>query len=358
MTRVAGIDIGVPPAVAIPVLICAIALVSILVGRGMARLTSRWFKASPDPAQRDAPSTPRLAFPVAAAFIFSGLLLVGPEFPLLGSPGKWLRNSTTVLLVLTCAVAISRLAVAGVAEYAASHPTLAPASAVARVAVRITVAALAILMGLQALGVPVTPLLTTLGIGSLAVALALQDTLTNFFAGLYLLADRPIRPGDYIKLSENSSAEGYVDGIGWRSSRLRTANGNTVIVPNQKLSQTILTNFHLPQPDMTVTVSVTVPYDADPTAVEGQLSDELSQIIAALPQLFVSLAPFPLVRLVDLADSGMVFSCIVRVASFEAQGPATHEIRKRVVSRLARAGIRPPCGAYLPGRVPRDDRRV
>jgi small-conductance mechanosensitive channel len=358
MTRVAGIDIGVAPAIVIPLLIAAIAILSLLVGRGIARLTARWFRALPDPIHRDLQAAPRLALPVAAVVFFSGLLLLAPEFPLLGGPRRWLQDSTMVLLVLACAVAVTRLAVAGVAEYAASRPTLAPASAVARVAVRITVAALAILMGLQALGVPVTPLLTTLGIGSLAVALALQDTLTNFFAGLYLLADRPIRPGDYIKLSESGGAEGYVDGIGWRSSRLRTANGNTVVVPNQKLSQTILTNFHLPQPDMTATVTVTVPFDFDPSEVEGQLRDELSEVIAAFPRFLLSLPPFPLVRLVDLSDSGMVFSCIVRVVDFEAQSPATHEIRKRVIARLARMGIRPSHGVYVPGRATHDDRRV
>ena len=99
-------------------------------------------------------------------------------------------------------------------------------------------------MALESLGVPVAPLLTTLGIGSLAVALALQDTLANFFAGLHLLADRPVRPGDYIKLHEGE--EGFVETIGWRSSRLRTTKNNIVVVPNQKLSQAILTNFHLP----------------------------------------------------------------------------------------------------------------
>src|SRR5436189_26412 len=102
---------------------------------------------------------------------------------------------------------------------------------VARVTVRIAVLVLATIMALESLGVPVAPLLTTLGVGSLAVALALQETLANFFAGLYLLADRPVRPGDYIKIHDGE--EGFVQAIGWRSSRLRTTKNNIVIVPNQ-----------------------------------------------------------------------------------------------------------------------------
>ena len=118
------------------------------------------------------------------------------------------------------------------------------------------IGALAIVTALQSLGVPVAPLLTTLGVGSLAVALALQDTLANFFAGLYLLADRPIGAGDYIKIHDGE--EGYVETIGWRSSRLRTGTGNMVIVPNQKLSQAILINYHRPSTAVMMTMTITV----------------------------------------------------------------------------------------------------
>jgi small-conductance mechanosensitive channel len=79
--------------------------------------------------------------------------------------------------------------------------------------------AVAAIMAADALGISIAPLLTTLGLGSLAVALALQDTLANFFSGLYLLADKPIRVGDYVKL--DSGEEGYVHSIGWRSTRIR-----------------------------------------------------------------------------------------------------------------------------------------
>src|SRR4029077_9665157 len=126
----------------------------------------------------------------------------------------------------------------------AQHPSFSPALGVARGTTRVVIGAIALVTALQTLGVPVAPLITTLGVGSLAVALALQDTLANFFAGLYLLADRPVGMGDYIKLHDGE--EGYVDTIGWRSSRLRTLKGSVVVVPNMKLSQAILTNFHRP----------------------------------------------------------------------------------------------------------------
>jgi small-conductance mechanosensitive channel len=340
MTRLAGIDIAAPPLLAIPILLGVLLVVAILLGRLVGRLTRRWLHiegVATIPGVDDLRPAPRIGMPVTVAILTSGLLLLAPEFAALGGHARWARVGVTVLLVGSCAITVTRLAVWGVSVYTARHPTLSPATGVARMAVRIMIGILAVLTGLQSLGVPVTPLLTTLGIGSLAVALALQDTLANFFAGLYLLADRPVRPGDYIKLSE-SATEGYVDSIGWRSSRLRTLQGNTIIVPNQKLSQTILTNFNLPQPDMVLAVAVTVPYSADAAAVEGYLLDELKRAGRELPDLA---SPDPAVRLVHLGDAGMVFNCITRVRDFEGQGRASHEIRRRIVTRLKQEGITP-----------------
>ena len=344
MTRLAGIDIAAPPLVVIPLLLAGLALLAAVVGRLVAGLTHVWFKSAEVPSSvngqvaRDAADRgeiPRVAVPISVAVFSAGLLMLLPDFPLPGPQARWMRVTVTVLLMFSCAIALTRLAVAGVSTYAIRRPTLAPATSVARVAVRILIGALAILTGLQSLGVPVTPLLTTLGIGSLAVALALQDTLANFFAGLYLLADRPVRPGDYIKLLDGG-AEGYVDTIGWRSSRLRTLIGNTVIVPNQKLSQNILTNYQLPYPDMILMVTVRVPFEADADAVERFLLDEITQASIALPDL---MSRDPAVRLADLGESGMIFQCVLRVRDFEAQARAAHDVRKRIVARMKREGV-------------------
>jgi small-conductance mechanosensitive channel len=189
-------------------------------------------------------------------------------------------------------------------------------------------------MALESLGVPVAPLLTTLGIGSLAVALALQDTLANFFAGLHLLADRPVRPGDYIKVHDGE--EGYVETIGWRSSRLRTTKNNIVVVPNQKLSQAILTNFHLPVTSVTMTVALTLAADSDPEAVDRHLNDELAQAVAALGDTH---GGKPVVRLADVTEVGQVWNCTFDAKDVEAQALAGHEVRKRLLARLRRENI-------------------
>jgi small-conductance mechanosensitive channel len=322
--RLAGIDVDAPPELLLPIIVTALVVLGGLAARLAKGLTGRWLS-----------SKPAVSIPVACAVVLGGLLLI-PDIGLPGRLGRWLEGALDIGLVLACALVVSRVAVAAVTEYATRNPSMTPATGVARVSVRLLVGALAIITALESLGVPVAPLVTTLGVGSLAVALALQETLANFFAGLYLLADRPVRAGDYIKINDAQGEEGYVESIGWRSSRLRTLKNNTVIVPNQKLSQAILTNFNLPATRVGMAVDITVAHGAEPVAVEACLVGELVRALAELPAL---LAGEPVARLAELTDAGQVWSCSLQVADIEAQGPAGHELRKRLLARLRRDGI-------------------
>jgi small-conductance mechanosensitive channel len=331
MTRLAGIDIGAPPELVLPIYLLGLLGLSALIARLVRWATTRWLAGHAGSTQT---SPPRLAIPVGVAVLAGGLLPVVAELPLPGHLERWIAEALTVVLIVACALALTRVAVAAIMEYGARHPSVGPALGVGRGAVRVAVTILAAITALQALGVPVAPLLTTLGVGSLAVALALQDTLANFFAGIYLLADRPVGAGDYIKLHDGE--EGYVEAIGWRSSRLRTGSGSAVIVPNQKLSQAILTNFHRPSPKLVMTIGITVAYGADVAIVEAALGDELRRAGAEVAELRESK---PIVRFTDLTQSGQVWSCIVEVPTFEAQGIAGHELRKRLLLRLAKEHV-------------------
>ena len=342
MTRLAGIDIAAPPWVVVPVYLLALLLVAALSARLLRRVATRWLTGSPTLPRGEgraavAPKVPNIGLPIATAVLIGGIQLVLPELSLPAHLDRWTQSALTIGLVFSCGLALARIAVAGVTEYASRHPSVTPALGVMRVAMRVAVAVLASLMALQSLGVPVAPLLTTLGVGSLAVALALQDTLANFFAGLYLLAERPVRLGDYIKIHDGE--EGYVEAIGWRSSRLRTQKNNTVIVPNQKLSQAILTNFALPAPPVAMSIPVTVSYQADPATVEKHLQEELSQALGELPDMHGTDVA---VRLADFGESGLVFHCGFTVRDFDAQARAGHELRKRLFRRLRREGIEIP----------------
>jgi len=192
---------------------------------------------------------------------------------------------------------------------------------------------------LDNLGVHLTALVTTLGIGSLAVALALQDTLGNFFAGLYLQADRPVRLGDYVRL--DTGDEGTVMHIGWRSTRLQTLANNTVVLPNERLSKAVVTNYSLPDPEVAVDVRVTVPYDADLERVERLLLEAARQARAEQDGLLDH--PPPAVRLIPgFGGKGLELTLSVRVREIRDRPAVEDALRRHILALFRTDAIQMP----------------
>ncbi|PYN22576.1 MAG: mechanosensitive ion channel family protein [Candidatus Rokuibacteriota bacterium] len=198
------------------------------------------------------------------------------------------------------------------------------------------------LMLLTALGVQITPLLTALGVGGLAVALALQDTLSNLFAGAHLLADKPIRVGDYVKVAD--TVEGHVVDIGWRSTRVRMLQNVVVTIPNKKVAESIITNYDLPEPRLALLVRVGVDYGSDPDRIEALVVDEATRAVGEVPGLLGEPAPF--VRLIPgFGDFSLDFTLVCQVKSFTDQFLVQHELRKRILRRFRAEGIQVPARA-------------
>jgi len=214
-----------------------------------------------------------------------------------------------------------------------------PVTGLAQTASRVTVLVVGVLVLLSVLGIHITPILTALGVGGLAVALALQDSLANLFAGMHLLADKPIRVGDYVKIADTT--EGYVVDIGWRSTRIRMLQNTVVVVPNKKVAESIITNYDLPEPRLSLAIRVSVGYKSDPDHVERALVDEASKGAGLIPGLLAHPAPF--VRLIPgFGESSLDFTLNVEVASFVDQYVVQHELRKRILRRLRAEGIEIP----------------
>jgi small-conductance mechanosensitive channel len=187
--------------------------------------------------------------------------------------------------------------------------------------------------------VQITPLLTALGVGGLAVALALQDTLSNLFAGVHLLADRPIRVGDYVKIAD--TIEGYVVDVGWRSTRVRMLQNNVVIVPNKRVAESIITNYDLPERRMGVTLPVSVSYGTNPDHVERVLVDEALRAAQEVTGLLAD--PPPSARLIPgFGAHSLDFTLACNVTSFVDQYVVLSELRKRILRRFEAEGIRLP----------------
>src|SRR5215470_215023 len=190
-------------------------------------------------------------------------------------PRRLTRELTTVLqaaVILSITITLAGIVGTLITRVGENRALGVPVTGLARTASRMIVLAVGSLVLLSALGIQIAPILTALGVGGLAVALALQDTLSNLFAGMHLLADRPIRVGDYVRIAE--SVEGYVVDVGWRSTRVRMLQDNVVVVPNKKVAESIITNYDMPERRMAVTVAVSVGYGSDPERVEAVLKDE------------------------------------------------------------------------------------
>lgn len=197
---------------------------------------------------------------------------------------------------------------------------------------------LGFLVILQALNVKITGILTALGVGGLAVGLALQDTLANLFAGIQLLLSKQVRVGDFIRLS--SGEEGFVTDITWRYTTIRQLPNNYTIVPNAKLSSAVTSNFTMPDPEQSILVQVGVAYDSDLEKVERVTIEVAREILERVDGAVRTHQPF--VRYHTFGDSSINFSVILRGQEYTAQYLIKHEFIKALHARYNREGIEIP----------------
>ena len=268
------------------------------------------------------------------------------------------RLSAQLHTVLEAAIILSvTVTVAGVLSslVAAAGERRALAGGVtglAQTTVRLLILVVGGLVLLGSLGIAVTPILTALGVGGLAVALALQDTLSNLFAGMHLLADKPIRVGDYVKIA-TESVEGYVVDVGWRSTRVRLLQNNVVIVPNSKVAQSVITNYEMPEPRMSLLIPISVSYASEPDHVERVLVEAATAAVGEVPGLLGE--PKPFVRFIPgFGDYSLDFTLICQVATFVDQFGVQHELRKRILRRFRAERIEIPFPTQVHVEAPPD----
>jgi small-conductance mechanosensitive channel len=230
----------------------------------------------------------------------------------------------------------SRLAGASVKLYTGAATSLAENLA------RLTIFLLGAIIIMDTLGVSVLPILTALGVGGIAIALALQDTLSNLFSGFYVSLAGQVRIGNYIKL--DSGEEGYITDISWRSTSIRSLQNNTIIIPNAKLAKATITNYDLPEQAMSVSVAVSVSYSSDPQAVENVLLDEAKKAVGQVPGLLAD--PPAIVRLSPgFGQWSLDMTVYFYVRKFADQFLVQHEMRKRIFVRFREERIEIPLPA-------------
>ena len=181
-------------------------------------------------------------------------------------------------------------------------------------------AAIALIIIFNHFNIEITPLLAGLGVGGLVIALALQDTLSNFFAGTSVATEGSVNVGDFIELE--GGLKGFVEEVSWRATKIRTIQNNVVVIPNSKLASNIFTNYSAPF-ETSWPVAVGVGYDEDLDKVEKISIEVAKKVLETVPggkKDFV-----PLVRFRGFGDSNINFSVILRVEKPTDKYVVTHE---------------------------------
>jgi small-conductance mechanosensitive channel len=308
-------------------------IVATQLGRIVRRTTSRWDDAAADSIARRVPFWSLLV----GIYVAAGFWILAPNI------ATALEKALYVAAAASLTFLASEVLVRFVRTHGPSIDPALPATTLTENLTRIVVVTLGVLVILNGLGLSITPILTALGVGGIAVALALQDTLANLFAGFYLTVAKHIRVGNYIRLS--SGEEGYLEDIDWRASRLRQLSNNTVLVPNAKLSQSIVTNYHLPDHEVAVVIEASVDYASDLDRVEQITTDVARDVMRSVPGGVAGFEPF--VRYHTFGDPGIGFSVILRAQEFVDQYLIKHEFVKRLHRRFASEGIAIPIKALV-----------
>jgi len=212
-----------------------------------------------------------------------------------------------------------------------------PKASIVKNLIYFSVTIIGLMIFLQYLGISITPLITTLGIGGLAIALALRDTLANFFAGLHIIMAKQVKVGDYIKIE--TGEEGYVTDINWRNTTIQTFGRNLVIIPNTKLVNSIVINYHLPHQDLLVKVDVGVAYDSDLEKVE-KITLEVAKEVLKKYGGAENFEPF--IRYHTFGDFSINFTVFLKAKDFTSQFQIKHEFIKKLHKRYAQEGIEIP----------------
>ena len=268
---------------------------------------------------------------VSGVFVLDNIFQFGTDSELLQLIDITFKATAIIAIIMFCDKFLKGL----IETYAKKVPALSDSKGVVHIIVRAVVIGLGLLILLDSFGVSITPILASLGVGSIAVALALQPTLENFFSGIQLVVDRPIKVGHFIKL--DSGEEGYVQKIGWRSTWVKMLPNNTVVIPNNVLVSSRVLNYYYPETEVSIYVEVGVHYDSDLEHVEKVTievaKDVLNTVEGGVPEWD------PFIRYNKFNDFSIDFKVVLRAKEYVDGYLVKHEFIKRLHKRFGKEGI-------------------
>ncbi len=248
----------------------------------------------------------------------------------------WIENGLMIFYIFSGTMIIARVVSGLIKIKATGTDAVVHSSSIISNIVIIIIYCLGLLIILQSQGISIAPVLTALGVGGLAVALALQPTLSNLFAGLQIITSGKLNPGDFIKLA--SGEDGYIEDITWRSTSIRGESDHLVIVPNSKLADMVVTNYYLPNKELSFSVELAISPNNNLDAVE-KITKEI--IKETLLETAGGIKNFePVFRYSSIGDNRVNLNAVLRVSEYAQKVPVRHAFIKKLHNRFKQEGIK------------------
>ena len=223
------------------------------------------------------------------------------------------------------------------------------ATSILPTAIDMIVYSIGFLILLESFGISISPLLTALGIGGLATALALQDTLANLLSGINMLVSKQIKIGDFVKLA--TGEEGQVVDLNWRNTTIKTPSENMVVVPNQKIASSTIVNYAQPFAECSITIPLGVSYGSNLDYVEKVTIAVANEVLQETEGGVTDFKAY--VRYSGFGAAGVDFYAILRVRTVTDQALVRHEFIKRLYDRYEQENINLSCSKKeVPATVP------
>ena len=268
-------------------------------------------------------------------FVIAGIYGAILNVPISPDIFNILKKILLVIVIASVTIVFAKIAVSFINSYTKKVKGVLPLTSIFTNLTNVLVLVIGMLIILQSLGISITPILTAFGVGGLAVALALQDTLSNLFSGLHIIISKQVGPGDYVKL--DTGEEGYVTDIAWRNTTIRAISDNMIIVPNSKMASAIITNYCQPAKKMSLYIEVGVSYDSNLQKVENVTIEVAKEIVREIQGGISESEPF--IRYHTFGDFSINFVVILRTKEFINQYLIKHEFIKRLHERYKKEGI-------------------
>ena len=271
-------------------------------------------------------------------FFLLALSLALPDIPIEEHYGLYISKILKIILIASITHASAKLVVGLLDIWSKQQGGGFPSTTIFTNIVWITVYAIGLLIILDSLNVSIAPMLTALGVGGLAVSLALKDTLSDVFAGLHILLSKKVQPGDFVSL--DSGEMGYIQNISWRNTKMLERSNNIIHIPNTKLSSAIIKNYDSGDPSFSVKIPVGVGYNSDLDQVGKVVMEVATELHSTMEE--VNKDAEPSFKFRGFGESSIDLAVYFRGNKYGDQNPIIHEFIKRLHKRFNQEGIEIP----------------